>query len=97
MNEEITQTEREAKLMAVIEDIVEGGRGLIRDWTLLEDAEIALREGGPDGLARFYQARMDHAGSRATWIKATLRAQGKKTLESEYRRFMTVYLGASGQ
>ena len=43
MNEEVTQTAREAEMMAVIENIVEGGRGLIRDWTLLEDAETALR------------------------------------------------------
>lgn len=81
MNEEVTQTAREAEMMAVIENIVEGGRSLIRDWTLLEDAETAMRNGG----------------SRATWIKATLQAHGKNTLESEYKRFMAIYSGNAGQ
>jgi hypothetical protein len=97
MNDEVTQTAREADMMAVIENIVEGGRGLIRDWTLLEDAEAAVRNGGPDGLVRFYRACMERPGARATWINATLQAHGKNTLESEYKRFMTIYSGNAGQ
>jgi hypothetical protein len=97
MNEEVTQTAREATMMAVIENIAEGGRGLIRDWTLLEDAETARRNGGPDGLMRFYRACLEQPGSRATWIKATLQAHGKNTLESEYERFMAIYSGNADQ
>jgi hypothetical protein len=97
MNEEVTQTAREAEMMAVIENIVEGGRGLVRNWTLFEDAETALRNGGPDGLMRFYQVCMEQSGSRATWIKATLQAHGKSTLESEYKRFVAIYSGNARQ
>lgn len=96
MNEEVAQTAREAEMMAVIQHIVEGGRGLIRDWTLSEDAETALRSGGPDGLVQFYRACMEQPGSRATWIKATLQAHGKNTLESEYKRFLAIYSGNAG-
>jgi hypothetical protein len=91
MNEEVTQTEQEVAMMTVIADIVDGGRGLIGDWPLRANAEQALREGGPTGLARYYQGCIDQPGSRATWIKATLQAHGKKTLESEYQRFMMIY------
>jgi hypothetical protein len=100
MNEEVTQTEQEVAMMTVIADIVAGGRGLIRDWPLRANAEQALREGGPDGLARYYQDCIDRPGTRAAWIKATLEAHGKKTLESEYSRIMAVYrsgLGPDGQ
>lgn len=78
-------------MMAVIMEIVDGGRGLIRDWSLLASAEQALRDGGAAGLARYYQGCIEQPGSRAAWIKATLEAHGKKTLESEYRRFTAIY------
>jgi hypothetical protein len=97
MNEEITQTQQEAAMIAVIAEIVEAGRALIRDWPLLATAEQALREGGPDGLARYYQDCIDRPGSRAAWIKATLQAHGKKTLESEYQRFMAIYRQGLGR
>lgn len=93
MNEEVTQTQQDAAMMAVITDIVKGSRDLIPDWQLLSNAEKALREGGPDGLVRYYQACIDQPGSRAVWIRATLQAHSKKTLESEYRRFMSIYRG----
>ncbi len=96
MNEEITQTQRESDMMAVIVEIANGARGLIRDWSLLENAEQALRNGGPDELARFYHAIVEQSGSRGAWIKATLQAHGKKTLESEFMRFMAIYSGNSG-
>lgn len=96
MNNEVAEKAREAEMMAVIEDIVKGSRGLVRDWTLLEDAETALQNGGLDGLVRFYRAYTEQPGSRATWIKATLQANGKSTLESEYKRFMAIYSGDSG-
>jgi hypothetical protein len=92
MNEEVLQTEQEAAMMTVIADIAAGGRNLIRDWPLLATAEQALRDGGPDGLARYYQDCIDRLGSRAAWI-----AHGKKTLESEYQRFLMIYRQGRGQ
>ncbi len=97
MNEEVLQTEQEAAMMTVIADIAAGGRNLIRDWPLLATAEQALRDGGPDGLARYYHDCIDRPGSRAAWIKATLQAHGKKTLESECQRFMAIYREGLGQ
>jgi hypothetical protein len=94
MNEQVIQTQQEAAMMAVIADIVDGGRGLIRDWSLLANAEQAVRDGGAAELARYYRACMDQPGSRAAWIKATLEAHGQKTLESEFRRFMAIYRDA---
>jgi hypothetical protein len=97
MNEEVTQTHLEAAMMAVITDIAHGARDLIRDWPLRLNAEQARREGGPAGLARYYHDCIDRPGSRAAWIKATLQAHGKKTLESEYQRFMMIYREGLGQ
>jgi hypothetical protein len=97
MNEGVTQTQQDAAMLAVIRDIAHGARDLIRDWPLLASAEQALREDGPDGLARYYHDCIDRPGSRAAWIKATLQAHGKKTLESEYQRFMAIYRQGLGQ
>jgi hypothetical protein len=97
MHDGVTQTHQDAALLAVITDIAQGARDLIRDWPLLASAEQALREDGPDGLARYYHDCIDRPGSRAAWIKATLQAHGKKTLESEYQRFMAIYRQGLGQ
>ena len=94
MNEQVTQTHQEAAMMAVIVEIVDGGKGLIREWSLLANAEQAVREGGAAELARYYRACMDQPGSRAAWIKATLEAHGRRTLKSEFRRFMAIYRNA---
>jgi hypothetical protein len=97
MREELTQTQHEAAMMAVIAEIADGGRGLIRDWPLLSKAEQALRKGGPVGLASYYQECIDHPGSREAWINATLQAHRRKTLASEYHRFMAIYREGLGQ
>jgi len=71
MNDAVTQTEQEMAMMTVVADIVEGGRALIRDWPLRANAEQALRDGGPAGLARYYHDCIDRPSVRAAWIKAT--------------------------
>lgn len=50
MTPEILETDRGAAMMPVIEGIVEGAEGLIRDWQLLPNAQRALRDGGADIL-----------------------------------------------
>lgn len=90
MNEAI-ETDQVAAMMAIVEEIAAGSQGLIREWQLLPNAEKALRDGGAEGLARFYRDCIERPGARAAWIKATLEAHGRKTLESENRRFMAVY------
>jgi hypothetical protein len=85
------ETNSAAALVAVLEEIVAGSQGLIRDWALLTHAEAALERGGLEGLVRFYRACVEQPGSRGMWIKATLEAHGRKTLASEYDRFMALY------
>lgn len=65
-------------MMAVIVDTVDGGRGLIRDWSLLAGAEQALRDGGAARLARYYQACIEDPGPRAAWIKASSRRMARR-------------------
>jgi len=43
---DIVTTDRGTAMLAVIEEIVAGAEGLIRDWPLLAQAQQALREGG---------------------------------------------------
>jgi hypothetical protein len=97
MRLELTQAQQEAAMMAVIAEIADGGQGLIRDWPLVANAEQALREGGSAGLVRYYQACLDQPASREAWINATLQAHGKKTLASEYQRFLAIYRAGLGQ
>jgi hypothetical protein len=95
MNEAI-ETDQAAAMMAIFEEVAAGSQGLIRDWQLLPNAQHALRDGGPEGLARFYRDCIARPGARAAWIKATLEAHGRRTLESEYRRFTAVYRSELG-
>ena len=85
------ETNSAAALVAVLEEIVAGSQGLIRDWALLTQTAAALERGGLEGLVRFYRACVEQPGSRGMWIKATLEAHGRKTLASEYDRFMALY------
>jgi hypothetical protein len=95
MNEAI-EPDHVAAMMAIFEEVAAGSQGLIRDWQLLPNAQEALRDGGPEGLARYYRDCIERPGARAAWIKATLEAHGRKTLESEYRRFMAVNRSGPG-
>jgi hypothetical protein len=95
MNEAI-ETDQAAALMAIVEEVAAGSQGLIRDWQLLPNAQPALRDGGLEGLARFYRDCIERPGAREAWIKATLEAHGRRTLESEYRRFIAVYRSGLG-
>jgi hypothetical protein len=76
MNEAI-ETDLAAALMAIVEEVAAGSQGLIRDWQLLPNAQPALRDGGLEGLARFYRDCIERPGARAAWIKATLEAHGR--------------------
>lgn len=94
MNEEVTQTEQEVAMMTVIADIVEGGRGLIRDWPLRANAEQALREGGPAGWrATTRTASTDRApgrpGSRPC-SKPTARRPWSRSISDSWRSTVRV-------
>jgi len=91
----IVETDHAAALIAVLEEIVAGSHGLVSDWALLTHARAALEQRGLEGLARFYRASVEQPGSRAIWIRATLEAHGRKTLASEYDRFMALYRDAT--
>jgi hypothetical protein len=91
---EPVETDHVAAMMAVLEEIMAGSRGLVSDWALLTHAQTALERGGLDSLVRFYRASIDQPSSRAMWIKATLEAHNRKTLGSEYNRFMALYRAA---
>ena len=84
--------DRGAAMLAVLMEIYEGGKDLIPDWELKEQAESALATGGTEGLRRYYEACL------ARWshdIKTTLESDRRKTLQSERHRFMSIYLGAA--
>lgn len=89
------ETHHAAAMMTVLEEIVAGSQGLVSDWDLLTHAQAALRQGGLEGLARFYRTSVEQPGSRAGWISATLEAHGRQTLASEHNRFMALYRDAN--
>ena len=95
MNEAL-ETDQAAAMMTIVEEVAAGSQGLIRDWQLLPNANILLRDGGPEGLVWFDRDCIQRPGARAAWIKATLEAHGRKTLEPEYRRFMAANRSGPG-
>jgi hypothetical protein len=78
------------ELLAVILDVWEGGKDLIPGWKLRQHAEDALAKGGVEGLRRYYEACLRGGGTR---VRLALERSGRKTLESEYTRFMSIYRG----
>jgi hypothetical protein len=84
--------DRGTAMLAVVMEIYEGGKDLIPDWELKEQAESALATGGIDGLRRYYDACLAHWSPQ---IKTTLERDRRKTLQSERERFMSIYLGAA--
>ena len=63
MNEAI-ETDQVAAMMAILEEVAAGSQGLIRDWQLVPNAQQALRDGGPEGLARYYRDCIERPGAR---------------------------------
>jgi hypothetical protein len=84
--------DRGTAMLAVVLDIYEGGKDLIPDWDLKEQAESALATGGVEGLRRYYETSLARSSHH---IKTTLERDRRKTLESERNRFMSIYLGAA--
>ena len=87
--------DREQAMLDVVREVYEGGKDLIRNWKLLEHATDALKRGGPEGLKRYYERCLD-ANTKARWARETLERNGRKTLESEHARFLTIYRSGSG-
>lgn len=79
-----------ARMLSVVHDVWESGKDLIPGWRLKQHAEDAFARGGAEGLRRYYEACLRGGGTR---VKLTLERNGRKTLESEYTRFMTIYRG----
>jgi hypothetical protein len=78
-------------MLAVIREVYEAGRDLIPNWSLLRHAERAARQGGVEGLRRYVEDLIRFPNDRANWVCSTLKAQNRKTLESEYERFLAAY------
>ena len=83
--------DRGTAMLAVVLEVYEGGKDLIPNWELKDQAENALATGGTEGLRRYYDACLT-ASSRQ--IRTTLERDRRRTLESERDRFMSIYLGA---
>jgi hypothetical protein len=79
-----------AAMLAVVLEVWEGGNDLITGWKLKQNAEDALARGGAEGLRRYYEACLRGGETR---VRLTLGRNGRKTLESEYARFISIYRG----
>jgi len=75
-------------LLAIVEEIYEGGKGLIPNWTLLQKMKALAERGDVAGMRNYYEACLRNR--RGSWIRETLERHGRKTLESERERFFQV-------
>ena len=76
-------------MLKVVEDVFEDGKDLVRGWRLLEHARGSLKRGGPEELKRYYARCL--RGTRGQRMHGILTRKGRKTLESEYPRFLAAY------
>lgn len=80
---------RSDAMLKIVEDVFEDGKDLVRGWRLLDHARDSLKRGGPEELKRYYERCLrDPRGQRMHRI---LTGKGRKTLESEYPRFLAAY------
>jgi uncharacterized protein YuzE len=81
--------DRGEAMLQVVEDVYKDGRDLVRGWRLLDHARDSLRRGGAEELKRYFERCLhDPRGQR---MHAMLTRKGRKTLESEYPRFLAAY------
>ena len=82
---------REEAMLKVIQDIVDHGKDVIPGWRLLENAQKALLQGGPQALKKYYERCLHSKNPKSQYVAATVKKHGTKTLESEYPRFLAAY------
>lgn len=82
---------RGAAMLKVIQDVFDAGKDVVPGWRLLDHAKDALKRRGPDGLKQYYERCIKLDDPRGKRVKATLERHGRKTLESEFQRFMAAY------
>ena len=87
--------ERGEAMLKVVEEVYEGGKDLIRNWSLLEHARARLESGGVEGLRTYYKQCLDLSDPKGRCVKDTLERHRRRTLESEYIRFLTIYRARS--
>ncbi len=89
--------ERGEAMLRVVEEVYEGGKDLIRNWSLLDHARARLESGGVEGLRTYYKQCLDLSNPKERWIKHTLKRHCRKTLEAEYGRFLRIYRARSNR
>ena len=82
---------RKRAMLAVVEDVYNGGSDLIPNWKLLRNAQRAARQGGVERLYRYCENLVKFPNERAVWVRTTLERHGRKTLESEWPRLFAAY------
>jgi hypothetical protein len=87
--------DRGQAMLSVIREVYDGGKNLIPNWLLLRDAIERLQGEGPEGLKRYYEQGLGLNSRKGRWVMETLDRNGRKTLDSEYQRFMTIYDGSN--
>lgn len=85
----MTNTEKAKAMLAIVREIYEGGKEVIGpQWTVYDKMAALASRGDVDGMVQYFDnCRGSERGRQVHW---RLERAGKKSLESEERRFMAI-------
>ena len=82
-------TDKVARLLSIVQEIYDGGRDIIGPrWTLLDTMTSYADRGDVEGMRSYYDRCL--ASPKGRGVADRLRRNGRKTLESEHSRFLSI-------
>lgn len=82
--------EKTKRLLEVIREIHEGGKDIVGPrWTLYEKFKQLADVGNGKAMLEYYETCL--RSSKGRRVAEELARSGRKTLESEYKRFLEIY------
>ncbi len=85
----MTDTSKAQALLAIVQEVYDGGKGIIdRRWTVLDKMAALAAQNDIAGMVRYFEnCKRSERGQR---VRRKLERAGKKSLESEEARFMAI-------
>jgi hypothetical protein len=86
--------DKAARLLSIVQEIYEGGKDVIGPrWVLFDTMKGYANRGDVEGMKTYYERCLANTRGRA--VAERLRRKNRKTLESEWPRFVRIYQSSS--
>jgi len=85
----MTNAEKAQGMLALVRDVHEGAKSIVGgSWTVYDELAVLAEAGEVDAMVSYFQAYKRSA--RAVHLRGRMEVFGRKTLESQERRFLAI-------